>query len=90
MMRQSGTRLGKDKTSSLPTGESLSGIMKQSSLQMVSELKDRVEEVVELQEKAERVKKSLIYAIDLMEPMDVVQPLKNANTSISAKNAQPM
>ena len=85
-MKQSGTRLDKDKTSSLPIEESSSGITKQSSLQMVSELKGRVEEVVELQEKAERLKKSLMCAIDSMEPMDAVQPPKGANINISAKN----
>ena len=53
---------------------------------MVSELKERVEEVAELQVKTENLKKSLISAIGSMEQTDVIQPPKNANTNISARN----
>ena len=89
-MRRSDTKSDKDKTSFLPTGESSSGTTKPSLHQMVSELKEQVEEVAELQVKTENLKKSLISAINSMEQTDVVQPPKNANTNISARNVSNM
>ena len=85
--KQLGIKSDKDKISSLPIGESSSGIMKPSSLQTVSQLKERVEEVEDLQEKAENLKKNLISAIGSMERMDAVQQPRNASTNMYAKNA---
>ena len=90
MTKQLGTRLDKDKISSSLIKESSSGIMKPSSRQTVSELKERVEEVVDLQEKAENLKKNLISAIGSMERTDAVLPPRSVSTSIYAKNANSM
>ena len=90
MTKQLGTRLDKDKISSSLIKESSSGIMKPSSRQTVSELKEQVEEVVDLQEKAENLKKNLISAIGSMERTDAVLPPRSVSTSIYAKNANSM
>ena len=51
------------------------------------ELKQQVEEIKEVRRSVESLEKNLISAIVSMEQMDVVWPLKNANTNTFVKNA---
>ena len=54
------------------------------------ELKQWVDEVKEVRRRVENLEKNLISAIISIEQMDVVWPLKNANTNTSVKNAKCM
>ena len=86
-MPQSGTKLDKDRTFSLPIEEPLQGTTKQSLPLMVLELRARAEEERCIRERAENLEKDLISAIVSMEQMDAVSPLTNASTNTSARNA---
>ena len=68
-MKQSDTKLDKDKTSCLPIRELLFDITKPLSLLTASELKAKAEEVKQIRKRAENLEKSLIYAINSMGPM---------------------
>ena len=85
--KPSDIKLGKAKISCLPTDNNSLDIMRPSSLQTVSELKDRVREAKGVQERAQSLEKNLTYAIDSMERRDVAPLQTSASTSISAKNA---
>ena len=89
MMKQLDTKLDKVKTSCSVIETNSCDITNLLLHPMALELKQRVEEVKEVR-RAENLEKNLISAIISIEQMDVVWPLKNANTNTSVKNAKCM
>ena len=90
IMKQSGTKSDKDRTSSLPIGGPSQDTTKQSLPQTVLKLKAWVEEARQVKERVENLEKRLMSAIVSMEQINVASLLTNANTDTSARNANNM